>query len=376
MQYYLMNDRIIRRIKSFFENIDIKTDSPDKVIIMNSVEPFIDQTFFYFTGLSSGLFEGCSVIFDQNHNVKLFTSKLEEQTAIANSSVEIVPYEDYKSYLSLLQREIKPNETIGFNSSGLTVNTFNNMKKTFPENEFIDVSRSVLLTRTLKDQQEINLIKKSADIAGQAYNSILDSIETNTTEEQLSSLLNYKMEYYGASNPSFETIIAFGDNSAEPHYAPQKTKLSKNSIVLTDFGAKYKKYCSDITRTIFYGKANNEFKEMYKVVLEAHKIGCENLIEGNLANEVHNKVANYIDSTKYRGRFIHSTGHSLGLSVHDGASISSNSNLKLKEGMVFTIEPGIYIPKFGGIRIEDDLVVGKNKPEILSSLDRNLTELN
>jgi len=370
-----MDEHIIRRIKSFFENIDAKTDPPNKIIIMNSVEPFIDQTFFYFTGLASGLFEGCSLVFDQDYNVKLFTSKLEEQTARSNSSVEIVPYADYQSYLGLLQKEIKSSETIGFNSNALTVNTFNNMKKTFPENNFVDISRSILLTRTLKDQQEINLIKKSADIACQAYNSILDSIETNITEEQLASLLNYKMEYYGASNPSFETIIAFGDNASEPHYAPQKTRLSKGNIILADFGAKYKKYCSDITRTICYGKANNEFKEMYEIVLEAHKIGCENLIEGNLASEVHNKVANYIDSTKYSGRFIHSTGHSLGLSVHDGVSLSSNSNLSLKEGMVFTIEPGIYIPKFGGIRIEDDLVVGKNKPEILSSLDRNFTEL-
>ena len=195
------------------------------------------------------------------------------------------------------------------------------------------------------------------------------------TENQLASIINHDLEKQGASGPSFQTIVAFGKHSAEPHYAPQNARLKKNKLVLCDYGARYNRYCSDITRTVVFGKADKKIKDIYETVRKASEIGLKRVRVGAKASDVHNAVEDYIDSTKYKGRFIHSTGHSIGLNVHDGASISKKSNVILEEGMAFTIEPGIYLPTIGGVRIEDDVIVRQNRPEILTNVSRELIEI-
>ena len=130
-----------------------------------------------------------------------------------------------------------------------------------------------------------------------------------------------------------------------------------------------------VTRTVFFGKVTNSIKEIYEIVLHANEIGLSKVKVGVKASEVHNAVEDFINSTKYKGRFIHSTGHSIGLNVHDGLSISKKSETVLEEGMVITIEPGIYIPKIGGVRIEDDVIVRRNKAETITKAPKELTEV-
>ena len=152
--------------------------------------------------------------------------------------------------------------------------------------------------------------------------------------------------------------------------------LKKGDFVLCDFGACYNRYNSDITRTFIFGKASVKQKEMYETVFEAHNIGLEEVRPGIKANKVHEAVNNYIDDTQFKGRFIHSTGHSLGLSVHDGgAKFSPTCDIELKENMVFTVEPGIYIPGYGGVRIEDDILVKKDGIEILTKTPCKIIEI-
>jgi len=187
------------------------------------------------------------------------------------------------------------------------------------------------------------------------------------------------VERAGGAGPSFDTIVAFGKNSAQPHYAAGTTRVERGRFVLCDYGTKYRRYCSDITRTLVYGKASGEQKRMHEIVKNANELGENLCTTESTGRGVHSAVSEYIDSTEYRGRFIHSTGHSLGLAVHDGqnAGLSQRYDGRLKAGMVLTVEPGIYVPELGGVRIEDDVLIMKNGPPkiLTSSATKELIEV-
>ena len=246
----------------------------------------------------------------------------------------------------------------------------------FQNSTFFDVSSALEKTRLIKDENEIIHIKKACSIVDKVVEKIPEILYEGIFEYELAAEINYLIQKNGAEKPSFETISSFGKNTAEPHYSHGDVKLKKGDIVLCDFGACYKRYNSDITRCFIFGKANLKQKKMFETVLLAQKIGFKNARSGSIAKKVHNLVEASINKTQFKGRFIHSTGHSLGLSVHDGeARISSNSEIELKEFMVFTIEPGVYIPGFGGIRIEDDVLIKKDGIEMFTKSNRDLIEV-
>jgi Xaa-Pro dipeptidase len=195
-------------------------------------------------------------------------------------------------------------------------------------------------------------------------------------EYEIAAEIEYNLQKNGADCSAFEIISSFGKNTAEPHYSHGNTKLKKGDFVLFDFGSRFKKYNSDITRTFVFGKADKKQKEIYETVLYAQQIGFDSIKPDVLTSEVHYAVQNYIDNTRYKGCFIHSTGHSIGLSVHDGIiGLNQKNSVKLKEDMVFTVEPGIYIPGFGGVRIEDDILIKKEGIKILTKYPRTFLEI-
>ena len=179
----------------------------------------------------------------------------------------------------------------------------------------------------------------------------------------------------GAEETSFSSIVAFGENASMPHYSPGERKLRKNEFVLMDFGARYKRYCSDITRTVVYGKATDEMKEMYDVVLRAQTESMKLIKENVNGKDVDLAARKVIDESKFKGRFIHSLGHGVGMDVHDHPALASTYDFPLKENMVVTNEPGVYIPKVGGVRIEDDVIVKKDTCEVISTAPKDLIEL-
>lgn len=371
-----MNNIVKARIKKIFSFTKSLKVKPDAILIKNGIEGQIDSTFFYLTGIRSGLFEGCSIIAYPSGKVCLLTSKLEEQSALKTPNIEIDTFETESKYKELVKKKLSKVKVLGMNYNELSYANYlwtrmlvKNVKNV------VNVSKPIAQARCIKDKMEINLLKKSAIIASNVHPVIIRSLEEGITENQLSSIINHNMENQGASSPSFQTIVAFGKHSAEPHYTPQNYKLKRNNLVLCDYGARYNRYCSDITRTVFFGNVTNSIKEIYETVLHASEIGLSKIKAGVKASEVHNAVEDFINSTKYKGRFIHSTGHSIGLNVHDGLSISRKSETVLKEGMVITVEPGIYIPKLGGVRIEDDVIVQRNKAEIITKAPKELTEV-
>lgn len=363
----------VKKIFSFTKSLKVK---PDAILIKNGIEGQLDSTFFYLTGIRSGLFEDCSIIAYPTGKVCLLTSKLEEQSALKTPHIEINTFGTEVEYKELLKKKLSKVKALGMNYNELSYTNYLWIRMLLKNvKNGVNINKPIGEARCIKDEIEIKELRKSAKIASNTFQTIVGSLKESITENQLSSIINHDLEKQGASGPSFQTIVAFGKHTAEPHYAPQNFKLKKNKLVLCDYGARYNRYCSDITRTIFFGKANRSIKEMYETVKQASEIGIKKIKIGVKANEIHNAVEDFINSTKYKGRFIHSTGHSIGLKVHDGASISKKSKLILEEGMAFTIEPGIYIPKVGGVRIEDDIIIRKNKPEIITKVSRELIEV-
>lgn len=361
-----------KRIKKIFKNLKEKLDV---VIIKNNVENYIDSNFFYVTGLEKGLFEGCAAVLYSDGNLELIVSRLESETAKkAYKNIKI--YENNKEFNTYLKNIVQGYEKIGLNFNGLTYRDYQLLSIVLSEHNFIDITDALSKTRIIKDEIEINLIKKAVKISDKVMNNIPELINASMYEYELAAEINYLIKKLGADKPAFETISSFGKNSAEPHYTNGDTKLIKGDFILCDFGACYKRYNSDITRTFVFGNANNKQKKMYETVLNAQKKAFQIIKPGVTGKQVHDAVNKSINQSEFNGCFIHSTGHSIGLSVHDGSfGLNPNSNIKLRENMILTIEPGVYIPNFGGVRIEDDILVTKKGCEKLSKTPSDLIEI-
>ncbi|KYK29424.1 hypothetical protein AYK20_05610 [Thermoplasmatales archaeon SG8-52-1] len=360
------------RVKNIYKNTEYK---PDIILIKNSSEPYIDDNFFYVTGLDKGLFEGSIAVLFPDGNIDLVVPELESETA-KKANANIKAYKNQTQYYKILKESISSSKNVGLNFRNITYRDFYNINKKFSDLKFFDVSVSFEKSRLIKDEIEIKLIKKACNIVDKVVEKIPELLYDNIKEYELAAEIDYLMQKNGADKAAFETISSFGKNTAQPHYTHGSTKLKINDFVLCDFGACFKKYNSDITRTFIFGKASKMQKDMFKTILEAQNLGFEKTKSGVKAIDVHKIVDSFINSTKFKGRFIHSTGHSLGLSVHDSdARLSSYSDLILKENMVFTIEPGIYLPEIGGVRIEDDVLIKKNGIEILTKGPKKLIEI-
>jgi len=364
-----------KRARRIFEKLG---DTADSLIIANGTEPHVDASFFYVTGYTYGLFEGSYLIAERDGNISLVTSLLEEPIARTfDNGIEVFAEGDRDRMIAKLQSlagklSKKP---IALNSAELTYSSFLRIKSVFKGSKLVDGAESFEAARMIKDEDEIALIQKACTIASDIYKTIPSMLNEGTTESAVAAKMAFEMQNAGANSIGFDSIVAFGKNSAEPHYSPQGDKLRKGQFVLCDYGARYKRYNSDITRTLVYGKASKKQKEMYEIIQRALELGTELCTPENTGEFVHSKVADWIDSTDYRGRFIHSLGHSLGLSVHDGPGLSIRYKKKLEPGMVLTVEPGIYVPNFGGVRIEDDVLITKGKPKVLTRAIRELIEV-
>lgn len=360
------------RVKRIFNNLEKK---PDAIIIKNSDEHHIDENFFYVTGLNQGLFEGSIAILFPEGNIDLIVPELEYETA-KKANVNANIYKTEKEFFNLLNTSISSLQNIGLNFKGISLRDFLKLKNILSNVDFFDVSKGVEKTRLVKDELEIELIRKACGIVDDVAKRIPDVINEGMYEYELAAEINYSMQKNGADNTAFETISSFGKNTAEPHYSHGDVQLKRGDFVLCDFGASFKKYNSDITRTFVFGNATDQQKEMYETVLKAQQIAFDMIKSGLKGCDVHNAVDSFIDDTKLKGRFIHSTGHSLGLAVHDGGiRLSNKCEVELKENMIFTIEPGVYIPEMGGVRIEDDVLVKKDGIELLTKSSREFIEI-
>ncbi len=360
------------RVKRIFRNVG---DHLDLIVLMNSVDPHIDMSFFYATGLTDGLFEGCAAWLAPDGSAEIMTSALEEEAA-KKSGLPLHIFRHREEPAKLMRKLLAGHRRIGVNADELTYSAFGRLRRFAPKGaRFVDVSRAVTDARLVKDAQEVEFIQKACDIASKSFRETLGFIKPGVTESEVASELVYRMQRNGASGPSFRTIVGSGPNGAEPHYTAGPRKIQKGDLIVIDFGSLYRMYCSDVTRTVVVGRAGEKQRRMYDTVARAQRAALARLRPGVKGKAVDAAARSLIDATEYKGRFIHGLGHSVGLAVHDGGGLFTTSELVLKSNMVMTDEPGVYLPGFGGVRIEDTVLVTPKGGRYMSSAPRELLEL-
>ena len=360
------------RVKRIFRNVG---DHLDLIVLMNSVEPHIDMSFFYATGLTDGLFEGCAAWLRPDGSAEIMTSALEEQAA-SKSGLPLHIFRHREEPSKLMRKLLAGHRRIGINASELTYEAFRRLQRFAPKRaRFVDVSGAVVAARLVKDRDEISSIQRACDIASKSFEETLPLIKAGIVEAEVASELVYRMQKNGASGPSFRTIVGSGPNGAEPHYTAGPRKIEKGDLIVIDFGSLYRMYCSDVTRTVVVGPPSEEQRSMFDTVARAQKAALAKMRAGAKGKAVDAAARTLIDATKYKGRFIHGLGHSVGLAVHDGGGLYTTSELVLKSNMVMTDEPGVYVPGFGGVRIEDTVLVTPKGGQYMSHAPRELIEV-
>ncbi|WP_062104707.1 M24 family metallopeptidase [Bacillus niameyensis] len=260
---------------------------------------------------------------------------------------------------------------IGFEQDHLSYSTWKAYEGAIAA-ELVPVSNLVEKMRLIKTSQEVAIIKEAADIADLAFKHILDYIKPGLTELEVANELEFFMRKCGATSSSFDTIVASGWRSALPHGVASEKVIEKGDFVTLDYGALYKGYVSDITRTIAVGEPSEQLKEIYDITLEAQLRAMEQIKSGMTGIEADAIARDYITAKGYGDNFGHSLGHGIGLEVHEGPGLSIRSEQKLEPGMVVTVEPGIYVPKLGGVRIEDDILITETGNEALTHSTKDL----
>jgi len=218
-------------------------------------------------------------------------------------------------------------------------------------------------------------MRQAAILAGDVLTGAVKLLKPGVTENEIAAEIEYQMRRRGASGPAFETIVAFGKRSALPHARPTAKRLRKNELVVLDLGAILAHYCSDITRTVYVGRAPARIKKWYMAVLEAQTAAIAAVRAGVSCGDVDAAARQVLAGYKLDRHFTHSTGHGLGLEVHEDPRLARAQKARLEPGYVVTIEPGVYMAGVGGIRIEDDVAVLPGNTEVLTRISRDLIEL-
>jgi len=265
---------------------------------------------------------------------------------------------------------------VGFDAVHMTVSQLQSARKASKGRlEWVPAAGMVEGLRARKDAGELTQMRKAAILAGEIVEHAIGLLKPGICEREVGAEIEYQMRKRGAPGPAFETIVAFGSRAALPHARPTGNRLRKNELVVLDLGVILGHYCSDITRTVFAGHAPKRIQTWYKAVLEAQGAAISAVREGVSCGEVDAAARRVLEGYGLGRLFVHSTGHGLGLEVHEDPRVAKGQARLLEPGNVITIEPGVYAEGIGGIRIEDDVAVHAGSTEVLTRAPRHLIEL-
>ncbi len=267
--------------------------------------------------------------------------------------------------LKRLSRQI-PLKRIGYEAAFLTCQRFHELEKALPGTDLLAVGGRIEKIRARKDPSEYTLIKKAIQAAEEVFDEIWQGIEEGMTEKQI-ALQILECLWERADGPSFHPIVASGPNAALPHAVPTDRRIRAGEPVIVDMGAKVSGHCSDMTRTIFLGTPMEPFKEIYSVVKRAQALAQKALKAGITGREADLVARKAIKAAGYGAEFVHSLGHGVGLAVHEAPTLSPRSRKRLESGNVVTVEPGIYLPELGGVRLENMILITESGAEVLNS---------
>ncbi len=266
-------------------------------------------------------------------------------------------------------------EKIGYEQDHCTITSFTSCQKFIGAKKLSAAENIVENLRAIKEEEEISLIHAAAEISDKVFQKLLGIIKPGISENDISAEISYLHKKFGAEGDAFETIAASGERGALPHGRATNKKIKSGEFVTLDFGCVYQGYHSDMTRTVAVGKISSEMKKVYSIVLEAQEKACNDIAIGMKAKNLDATARNVIAKKGFKNYFGHSLGHGVGLEIHEAPKISAASTDVINAGQVITIEPGIYLPRRFGIRIEDCVVIRNGGGEILSSSPKNLIVL-
>lgn len=355
-----MNQERLKRVISEMKNSDIL-----QLIISDP------SAIFYLTG---------KLIFSGERMLVLYINISGKNTLFIN---ELFPLEenitdqkiwfnDNDDCVAVLSKYIEEGSTVGIDKNWPSHFLLRLMKL---KNKNVFVNGSVILdkVRSCKDEEERQLMRDASKLNDTAIGKLINDISEFKTEEKLADELINIYKELGSDKVSFSPIISYGKNGADPHHEPDASKLKAGDSIIIDIGCKKEEYCSDMTRTVFYKSASNRSKEIYNIVLEANRRAINTVKAGVRFCDIDKAARDYIEEKGYGKYFTHRTGHSIGIDFHETGDVSGSNTNVVEEGMVFSIEPGIYISDEIGVRIEDLVLVTKDGCEVLNKYNKELT---
>lgn len=358
------------RIKTFGEWLD--KEQIDGAIITSP------DHVFYFTGFYSDPHERLMaiILFPKEEPFLILPQMETESARKAGYSYSIVGYLDTENPWDALEREMKKRarkvERMAIEKSHMNVERYEEIQNRFPGVSIVGAEKKLQEMRVIKDEEELRRMEKAGELADYAIEVGVQAIREGITELELVAIVEYELKKKGVEKMSFDTTILFGDNAANPHGSPGTRKLQRGEFVLFDLGVVYEGYCSDITRTVAFGEAMEKHVKVYNTVLKAQEAALEASRPGITCQELDQIARQIITEAGYGQYFTHRLGHGLGISIHEYPSVTGTNPLPLKKGMVFTIEPGIYIPGEIGVRIEDDVYITETGAKTLTKYPKEL----
>jgi Xaa-Pro aminopeptidase len=263
---------------------------------------------------------------------------------------------------------------VAIEADSVTLSLRNQLLQALPKCELVEISGWVQRLREIKDRQEVEAIRRSLSVAERAFAVVKASLRGEQTERELAFALEHQIRLFGGESCSFRPIVAVGPRAALPHAVPTSARLDSGDFVLLDWGAKVGGYLSDLTRVLVTAKISPKLERIYGVVIKAQQQAIAAVRDGAVMSDVDAAARGVIAAAGFDRRFGHGLGHGFGLEIHESPRLAPLQDRKLRAGMVITIEPGIYLPGFGGVRIEDDILVTRSGHEVLSHVPKTLDE--
>lgn len=271
-------------------------------------------------------------------------------------------------------KKISSSPWLGVETNSVTLGDLERFQNSITK-QIVPLDSLIESLRQVKDRQEIALIRQSAQIARNAFHAVRAMLRPDWTEKQIADELEFAMRRLGARDASFPTIVAVGDRAALCHCVPGERKVRDAAFLLIDWGAKYEGYASDLTRVLVTGKISSEFKKIYGIVKDAQQKAIDAIQPGIPCSEIDAVARCFIADAGYGKFFDHGLGHGIGLDIHEAPAFSPRCGTKLKPGMIITVEPGIYVKGWGGVRIEDDVLVTRSGCEVITDVEKELDDM-
>ncbi|HEY4914350.1 MAG TPA: Xaa-Pro peptidase family protein [Candidatus Dormibacteraeota bacterium] len=326
----------------------------------------------YLTGFHAEPFERLMALAVRPDRATLIVPAIEREKASRDAEqAEIVSWRDGEDGYALVRAALDGCSEVGVEKEHLTVQAAEMLLARTTARETVDASPEIRRLRRIKNQEEIDKLARAGSITDAVTDHVLGVIRPGQTELEVSVIIGAAIGEHGGTL-SFESLVQSGPNSALPHMRPTSRKLAEGDFVLLDFGGAFDGYRADTTRMAVVGEPTERHKEIHGLVLAAHDAAIAAVRAGTTTGSVDAAARQLIDAAGMGDLFFHRVGHGLGLEAHEDPSLDPGSATVLEAGMVFTIEPGIYIPGWGGVRIEDDVVVERSGCRLLTKADRSL----